>query len=84
MGAVNADDYYQENLVLSDLPAGLYKVTFEFNEKKWQFWADIYPGQVTYFTFNEKKGFQLAQPPVPTLDFLPRTATPTVTPKSPK
>ena len=81
MGAVNADDYYQENMVLSDLPAGLYKITFEFNEKRHQFWVDIYPGQVTYFTFNEKKGFQAATPPVPTLDFLPRTATPTVTPK---
>jgi murein DD-endopeptidase MepM/ murein hydrolase activator NlpD len=84
MGAVNADDYYQENLVLSDLPAGVYKITFELNEKKYQFWVDIYPGQVSYFTFNEKKGFKVAEPPVPTLDFLPRTATPTITPKAPK
>lgn len=84
IGAVNADPYYQENMVLSDLPAGLYKITFEYKEKRWQFWVDIYPGQVTYFTFNEKKGFKLTAPPVPTLDFLPRTATPTITPKPPK
>jgi murein DD-endopeptidase MepM/ murein hydrolase activator NlpD len=81
MGAVNADEYYRENLVLSDLPAGLYKIVFEYKEKNRQFWVDIYPGQVTYFTFTDKNGFQAAAPPVPTLDFLPKTATPTVTPR---
>jgi murein DD-endopeptidase MepM/ murein hydrolase activator NlpD len=74
-GAVNADPYYQENLVLSDLPAGLYKIAFEHEEKRHQFWVDIYPGQVTYFTFHAKDGFQVSPPPVPTLDFLPATAT---------
>ena len=75
-GPVNSDDYYQENLVLSDLPAGLYKIAFEYKDKKLQFWADIYPGQVTYFTFTDEDGFQVLPPPVPTLDFLPGTATP--------
>jgi murein DD-endopeptidase MepM/ murein hydrolase activator NlpD len=74
-GPVNADEYYQENLVLSDLPAGLYKVAFEYEDKRFQFWLDIYPGQVTYFTFNIEDGFQVLPPPVPTLDFLPGTAT---------
>ena len=74
-GPANSDDYYQENLVLSDLPAGLYKITLEYKEKKLQFWADIYPGQVTYFTFTDEDGFQVVPPPVPTLDFLPGTAT---------
>jgi murein DD-endopeptidase MepM/ murein hydrolase activator NlpD len=81
IGAVNPDPYYQENLVLSDLPAGLYKIAFEYLEKKYQFWVEIYPGQVTYFTFTEKGGFKSDPPPVPTLDFLPKTATPTMTPK---
>jgi murein DD-endopeptidase MepM/ murein hydrolase activator NlpD len=84
MGAVNADPYYQENLVLSDLPEGLYKITFEYKEKKQQFWVNIYPGQISYFTFTDKDGFKLTLPPVPTLDFLPRTATPTRTPKPKK
>lgn len=84
MGAVNADPYYQENLVLSDLPEGLYKINFEYKEKKQQFWVNIYPGQITYFTFTEKDGFKVGSPPVPTLDFLPRTATPTRTPKPKK
>jgi murein DD-endopeptidase MepM/ murein hydrolase activator NlpD len=74
-GAVNGDPYYQENLVLSDLPAGLYKIVFEYKEKRLQFWLDIYPGQVTYFTFTDEDGFQVKPPPVPTLDFLPGTAT---------
>ena len=75
-GPVNSDAIYQENLVLSDLPAGLYKIAFEHEEKRYQFWLDIYPGQVTYFTFNTEDGFQVIPPPVPTLDFLPGTATP--------
>lgn len=77
-GAVNSDPYYQENLVLSDLPAGLYKIAFEYEEKRYQYWMDIYPGQVTYFTFSSEDGFEVAPPPVPTLDFLP--ITPTATP----
>jgi murein DD-endopeptidase MepM/ murein hydrolase activator NlpD len=75
-GAANSDDFYQENLVLSDLPSGLYKIAFDYEDKRLQFWLDIYPGQVTYFTFNIEDGFQVIPPPVPTLDFLPGTATP--------
>jgi hypothetical protein len=74
-GAVNADLYYQENLALSDLPAGLYKIAFEYEERRFQFWLDIYPGQITYFTFNTEDGFEVLPPPVPTLDFLPGTET---------
>jgi len=74
-GLVNSDEYYQENLVLSDLPAGLYKIAFKYKDKDLQFWADIYPGQVTYFTFTDEDGFQVVPPPVPTLDFLLGTAT---------
>jgi hypothetical protein len=83
LGAVNSDPYYQENLVLSDLPEGLYKITFDYKDTKQQFWVNIYPGQVSYFTFTDKKGvtsFSSAPPPVPTLTFLPRTSTPTRTP----
>src|SRR5687767_13031990 len=74
-GAANSDEYYDENLVLSDLPAGLYKIEMEYNDKNLQFWVDIYPGQVTYFTFTDEDGFSVVPPPMPTLDFLPGTAT---------
>lgn len=80
-GAVNADPYYQENLVLSDLPAGIYKLLMKYNDKDVQFFIEIFPGQVTYFTFTDEFGFQTVTPPAPKLDFLPTTATPTVTPK---
>ena len=33
-GPVNADPYYQENLVLSDLPAGLYKISIRIQRQK--------------------------------------------------
>jgi murein DD-endopeptidase MepM/ murein hydrolase activator NlpD len=79
VGAVNSDPYYQENVVLSDLPAGIYKITIEYLDKKIQTWVEIFPGQVTYFKFTDKNGFELVPPPTPKPDFLP-TATMTPTP----
>ena len=72
-GAVNSDPYYDENLVLSDLPAGLYKVSFEWDDKRQQEWMRILPGQVTYFTYNEKRGFKQGPPPTPAVDWVPST-----------
>jgi murein DD-endopeptidase MepM/ murein hydrolase activator NlpD len=84
-GPVNSDPYYHENLVLSDLPAGIYKFLMKYKEndkdKDVQFFFEIYPGQVTYFTFTGKYGFQIVPPPPPKLDFLPGTATVIPTPK---
>lgn len=80
-GAANADPYYQENMILSDLPAGIYKILINFNDKDVQFFVEIFPGQVTYFSFTEKRGFQNVTPLPPKLDFLPVTATPTATAK---
>ncbi len=74
-GSVNADPYYQENLALSDLPAGIYKVLMNYKDKDVQLFVEIFPGQVTYFTFTDERGFEVVPPPVPTLDFLPGTAT---------
>ena len=80
-GAANSDPYYQENMVLSDLPAGIYKILINYLEKDVQFFVEIFPGQVTYFTFTDKHGFQTVTPPAPTLDFLPVTPTATATAK---
>jgi len=82
-GAINRDPYYNENVVLGDLPAGIYKLTLNFDKKDRQAWVEIFPGQVTYFTFTGDLGFDTSRPPVPTLDFLPApavSATPTLTP----
>jgi murein DD-endopeptidase MepM/ murein hydrolase activator NlpD len=78
-GATNPDPNYKENMVLSALPAGLYRVSLYFNEREQQFWVTIYPGQVTYFTFRIGYGFKLPLPPTPALDFVPTTPTPTHT-----
>ena len=79
-GAANADPYYNENLVLGDLPAGIYKLIIIYDEEKkpGQTWVEIFPGQVTYFTFEGENGFDSTRPPAPTLEFLPALpATPT-------
>lgn len=67
-GPVNADPYYDENMVLGDLPAGLYKVTFSYNGKPQQDWMYVYAGQVTYFNFQGTDGFQVGPPASPTLE----------------
>lgn len=75
-GAVNPDPYYNENMVLSDLPAGIYKVTVTYDGEEQQTWVEVFPGQVTYFTFRGKVGFQSGPPPTPGLDFLPAAGAP--------
>jgi hypothetical protein len=44
--------------------------------------VEIFPGQVSYFTYQDKVGFNVAHPPAPTLEFLPENlpATPTSQP----
>jgi len=80
-GAVNSDPYYRENLVLGDLPAGIYKVIISYEKKDKQTWVEIFPGQVTYFTFENEVGFSSERPPAPKLKSLPQLpATPTPQP----
>jgi murein DD-endopeptidase MepM/ murein hydrolase activator NlpD len=81
-GAINPDPYYNENLVLGDLPAGIYKISLPWEKDTMQTWVEIFPGQVTYFTFEGVNGFGTERPPAPTLDFIPATlpSTPTRNP----
>ncbi len=69
-GPVNPDPYYDENMVLGDLPAGLYKITFSYKHRAQQEWLYIYPGQVTYFKFRGDQGFEIGAPPAPTPESL--------------
>jgi murein DD-endopeptidase MepM/ murein hydrolase activator NlpD len=69
-GPVNHDPVYNENMVIGDVPAGIYKITFNYKGKQQQDWMYIYPGQVTYFTFRGTLGFTVAPPPTPSFNFL--------------
>jgi murein DD-endopeptidase MepM/ murein hydrolase activator NlpD len=79
-GAINPDPFYNENMALSDLPAGIYKIALKYDDKKWQFWVEIFPGQVTYFNFQPERGFALNPVPTPRLKFIPPTPTFQATP----
>lgn len=70
-GAVNSDPYYLENMVISDLPAGLYDVTISYAASFYYLTFEIFPGRVTYFTFQGREGFSLEPPPNPGEDFQP-------------
>jgi len=74
-GAVNSDPYYRENLVIGDLAAGWYRVSFQWDDLEQQEWLRIYPGQATYFAFRGDQGFDLGPPPAPGPDFLPTIPT---------
>jgi murein DD-endopeptidase MepM/ murein hydrolase activator NlpD len=73
---INSDPNYQENMVLSDLPAGYYRISVIFDGRDHQFWVEILPGQVTYFTYTMYGDFNLTLPPTPALNFVPTTPTP--------
>ena len=82
-GSLNPDPYYEENMVLGDLPAGSYTVTTEYDGKIIQREIEILPGMVTYFLFYGQRGFKVGPPPEPYTGYnLPEvyaTATPTLT-----
>ncbi len=57
--SVNSDDYYAENMVISDLPAGRYevKISFPGHNKSDKVEVDVQPGRVTYFVYRASFGF---------------------------
>jgi murein DD-endopeptidase MepM/ murein hydrolase activator NlpD len=65
--AVNSDPYYDENVVLSDLPAGQYEIIIDYEEERYIKDIEIHPGAVSYFTFRGKLWFTTGYPPDPNL-----------------
>ncbi|MDO9087744.1 MAG: M23 family metallopeptidase [Anaerolineaceae bacterium] len=61
---INRDDYYKENLVLSDLPAGEYTLSFSYDGVTYRYDFTIYPGAISYISFHERTGFSNELPPV--------------------
>jgi len=58
----NHDNYYDENMVISDLPAGDYHVMIVINNLHYQLNTTILPGRVTFFSLSVSKGFSLTLP----------------------
>jgi murein DD-endopeptidase MepM/ murein hydrolase activator NlpD len=63
--SVNSDDTYKENLVLSDLPEGSYKIRFQYGDSKYTTEIKIHPGAISYFTFRPGRGFRMDPPATP-------------------
>jgi murein DD-endopeptidase MepM/ murein hydrolase activator NlpD len=73
--AINQDQYYNENLVIGDLPAGNYLLRTAYAGISHRLEIEIRPGLVTYFVFQGYQSFQVTEPPAPGFDPL-GTATP--------
>ena len=67
--AVNSDPYYQENLVISDLPAGIYEIRIAYGGVLRRQQIEIKPGLVSYFTFQGYRSFGPPEPPVNQAEF---------------
>ncbi|HMD89837.1 MAG TPA: M23 family metallopeptidase [Anaerolineaceae bacterium] len=62
---VNSDDYYHENLVLADLPAGDFTIIVDYLDHRYYYDTTIHPGAITYISFQGNKGFNYALPATP-------------------
>jgi murein DD-endopeptidase MepM/ murein hydrolase activator NlpD len=77
--SANSDAYYQENIVVGDLPAGRYEVSIPYAGYNNTLEVDLKPGMVTYFSFRGFKWFTAGLPAAPGADFTPAPyETPTV------
>ena len=75
-GAANSDAYYNENMVISDLPAGAYRVQIVVGDKTFKLNVVVFPGRVTFFSFHGARGFSTTPPPTPSMFEAAATATP--------
>jgi len=48
---VHADDRWQENFVLGDLPTGHYRISFIMASVLYERWVEVQPGKLTVVTF---------------------------------
>lgn len=61
----NSDSYYNENVVLGDLPAGVYELIIPYGYFSRIVNIQILPGQITYFSFFGYGGYDFTLPPTP-------------------
>jgi murein DD-endopeptidase MepM/ murein hydrolase activator NlpD len=58
-GVVNSDSFYNENIVISNVPAGVYELNIPYGALNRIVQIQILPGQVTYFWFHGYTGFDI-------------------------
>ncbi len=66
---INRDPYYNENLVLSDLPAGNYELSIDYVGRTLRTSMRVEAGAVSFFTFYGFRGFN----PQAEMPFMPTT-----------
>lgn len=49
---INPDPFYNENFVLSDLPAGRYSISTDYGGTTFDLNVQVFPGAITYFSFR--------------------------------
>ena len=59
---INPDPYYNENFILSDLPAGTYEIMVPYVGYYYRINVKIHPGAITYFNFQGYRGLNLSPP----------------------
>ncbi|HKZ55291.1 MAG TPA: peptidoglycan DD-metalloendopeptidase family protein [Anaerolineales bacterium] len=67
-GTIRPDEFYQENFVISDLPAGPYEVRIAFVGHSFTASLLVHPGQTNFITFRGRQGF-LVEPASAPPDF---------------
>jgi murein DD-endopeptidase MepM/ murein hydrolase activator NlpD len=64
---IHPDDVYGENFVISDLPAGPYKITIDAFGLSYTAYMYLYPGQTNFFVFRGRDGY-IIEPTPSTVD----------------
>ncbi|MGB8214987.1 MAG: peptidoglycan DD-metalloendopeptidase family protein [Anaerolineales bacterium] len=62
---IHSDAYYNENVALGDLPAGVYQLNILYAGMNDWVNIQILPGQITYFTFYGLAKYFFTAPPTP-------------------
>jgi hypothetical protein len=60
----NSDSYYNENVVLGDLRAGVYELSIAYGPDILVN-IQIFPGRITFFSFYGYYGYDFTPPSVP-------------------
>ncbi|HEY44835.1 MAG TPA: peptidoglycan DD-metalloendopeptidase family protein [Anaerolineae bacterium] len=64
-GTIHSDEFYSENFVISDLPAGPYEVHIDFIGRSFTTQLYLYPGQTNFLVFRGRSGFNIEPTPTP-------------------